>query len=222
MDTQEIRPAMAMSETGTRNPNQAKETISVLSGKPAPTRTITVTTGDESRNAVKAEVAILEHITRGAKVARDAGNEPSNEMTPIEMAKLAKSIVSMPGHMTLLGVSVQIYGEPRILFRLPRTAFYPPPRVRSAVIRIDVAPRLRADINDREAFFRVVRAGFGTRRKQLRNALAGGLRIPAATAAELIARAGLDPTQRPQELALDGWAALGRAWQDRGSPGGGP
>ena len=88
----------------------------------------------------------------------------------------------------------------------------------TAVIRIDISPRLRADVDDKEAFFRVVRAGFGTRRKQLRNSLAGGLRIPPATATELIAEADLDGTQRPQELSLDAWAALSRAWQDRGSP----
>ena len=143
---------------------------------------------------------------------------PARRLVVMVQAEVAKSIVSTPGQMTLLGVSVQLYGEPRILFRLRRTAFYPPPKVRSAVIRIDISPRLRADIDDKEAFFRVVRAGFGTRRKQLRNSLAGGLRIPPATASELITEARLDGTQRPQELSLDAWAALSRAWQDRGSP----
>ena len=143
---------------------------------------------------------------------------PARRLVVMVQAEVAKSIVSMPGQMSLLGVSVQLYGEPRILFRLPPTAFYPPPKVRSAVIRIDIARRLRADVDDREAFFRVARAGFGTRRKQLRNSLAGGLRIPGTAAAELIARAGLDPTQRPQELSLDAWAALSRAWKHHGSP----
>ena len=137
-------------------------------------------------------------------------------------AEVAKSIVSGPGERTLLGVSVQLYGEPRVLFRVPPSAFYPPPKVRSAVVAIDVSPRLRAGVTDTEAFFRVARAGFGTRRKQIRNGLAHGLDIKPAEAAALLAAAGIDPTLRPQALTLDHWAALAGAWTERGSPGNGP
>ena len=120
--------------------------------------------------------------------------------------------------MSLLAISVQLYGEPRLLFRVPPSAFYPPPKVRSAVVRIDVAPQPRAQVDDIEAFFRVARAGFGTRRKQLRNALAHGLRIDPAAAAELLAAAGIDPSLRAQALSLDDWAALTRAWVAAGWP----
>jgi 16S rRNA (adenine1518-N6/adenine1519-N6)-dimethyltransferase len=133
-------------------------------------------------------------------------------------AEVADSIVAKPGNMTLLAVSVQLYGEPKLLFRVPPSAFYPPPKVRSAVVRIDVAPALRAPVDDIEAFFRIARAGFGTKRKQLRNALATGLRIDNAAAAELLASAGVDPTLRPQALPLEAWAALTDAWIARGQP----
>ena len=133
-------------------------------------------------------------------------------------AEVAESIVARPGEMSLLSVSVQLYGEPRLLFRVAPSVFYPPPKVRSAVVRVDVAVGLRAPVDDVEAFFHVVRAGFGTKRKQLRNALAHGLRIDTATAAELLAAAGIDPTLRPQALPLDSWAALTRAWIARGRP----
>lgn len=143
---------------------------------------------------------------------------PAQRLVVMVQAEVAESIVAGPGEMSLLGVSVQLYGEPRLLFRVPPSAFYPPPKVRSAVVRIDVAPRPRAQMHDTEAFFRVVRAGFGTRRKQLRNALAHGLRIDPATAADLLAAADIDPTLRPQALSLEGWAALARAWTERGRP----
>jgi len=132
--------------------------------------------------------------------------------------EVAERIVAAPGDMSLLGLSVHLYGEPRLLFRVPPSAFYPPPKVRSAVVRIDVAPRLRADVIDIEAFFQLARAGFGTRRKQLRNALAHGLRIDPAAAAELLVAAGIDPTLRAQALSLDDWAALTRAWVAAGRP----
>lgn len=143
---------------------------------------------------------------------------PPQRLVVMVQAEVAESIVAGPGEMSLLGVSVQLYGQPRLLFRVPPSAFYPPPKVRSAVVRIDVAPQPRAAVDDIEAFFHVVRAGFGTRRKQLRNALAHGLRIDPATAAGLLAAAAIDPTLRPQTLTLDAWAALTRAWIARGRP----
>lgn len=133
-------------------------------------------------------------------------------------AEVAESICARPGSMSLLAISVQLYGEPRLLFRLPPSAFYPPPKVRSAVVRIDVAPALRAPVDDVEAFFRIARAGFSTPRKQLRNALANGLRIEGTSAAALLAAAGVDATLRAQALDLDAWAALARAWIARGRP----
>jgi len=133
-------------------------------------------------------------------------------------AEVAESIVAGPGSMTLLGISVQLYGEPRLLFRVPPGAFHPPPKVSSAVVRIDVAPALRAHVRDREAFFRVVRAGFSAKRKQLRNALAHGLRIDTAIASELLNAAGIDPTLRAQNLPLEAWAALMDAWIARNRP----
>jgi 16S rRNA (adenine1518-N6/adenine1519-N6)-dimethyltransferase len=133
-------------------------------------------------------------------------------------AEVAESIVATPGDMSLLSVSVQLYGQPRLLFRVPPSAFYPPPKVRSAVVRIDVAPRPRAEVDDIESFFRVARAGFGTKRKQLRNALAHGLGIDTKTGAALLAAAGIDATLRAQALSLAQWASLTRAWIAAGRP----
>ena len=132
--------------------------------------------------------------------------------------EVAESMCARPGAMSLLSVSVQLYGEPRILFRVPPSAFYPPPKVRSAIVRIDVAPALRADVDDTDAFFRVARAGFSTKRKQLRNALANGLDVPSRDASALLQDAGIDPTRRAQTLTIEDWAGLARAWAERGRP----
>ncbi len=145
-------------------------------------------------------------------------NPKPQRLVVMVQAEVAESIVAGPGEMTLLGLSVQLYGEPRLLFRVPPSAFYPPPKVRSAVVRIDVLPRPRAGVSDTAAFFHVARAGFGTRRKQLRNALAHGLRIDTGAAAQLLAAARIDPTLRPQAIALEQWAALARAWVSAGRP----
>jgi len=146
----------------------------------------------------------------------EASSKPKRIVAMVQ-AEVAESIVTKPGAMTLLGVSVQLYGEPRLLFRLAPSAFYPPPRVRSAVVRIEVSPGPRVDI-DSETFFRVVRAGFSTKRKQLRNALANGLAIDNAVAGDVLARAGVEPTLRAQALDLAQWASIARAWTELGAP----
>lgn len=143
---------------------------------------------------------------------------PPKRLVVMVQAEVAESIVAGPGAMSLLGVSIQLYGEPRLLFHVPPSAFYPPPKVRSAVLRIDVAAQLRAGVRDVDAFFRLARAGFSARRKQLRNALSHGLRIDVATAGELLADAAVDPTLRAQALPLESWEALARAWVARGRP----
>lgn len=139
-------------------------------------------------------------------------------MTLMMQREVARSIAAQPGEMSLLSVSVQLYGEPAILFDVPARAFSPPPNVESSVVRIDVPGGLRAPVTNREAFFRVARAGFSSRRKQLRNALANGLQIDPAAAGDLLAAAGIDATLRPQALPLEAWAAITAAWVAAGRP----
>ena len=134
-------------------------------------------------------------------------------------SEVADSVVAKPGQMSLLSIAVQLYGRPQLLFRVPPSAFRPPPKVRSAVVRIDVAPELRVRVDDTVAFFTLVRGGFSTRRKQLRNSLAVGLHVAPDEADGWLAGAGIDATLRPQALSLEQWASLHQAWTNAGRPG---
>jgi 16S rRNA (adenine1518-N6/adenine1519-N6)-dimethyltransferase len=115
--------------------------------------------------------------------------------------------------MSLLAVSVQFYGRPRIVARIPPGAFYPPPKVESAVVRIDVFPQPVLPVEDVEGFFRVVGAGFAQRRKQLKNALAQGLHRPVDQVVRALERAGVDPRRRAQTLSVEEWGAVYREVQ---------
>jgi 16S rRNA (adenine1518-N6/adenine1519-N6)-dimethyltransferase len=75
-------------------------------------------------------------------------------------------------------------------------------------------------VDDRQAFFRLVQAGFAAPRKQLRNALALGLSIDPAAARILLDAASIDPQRRAQTLSLDEWGCLYRAWRGNGRPSG--
>lgn len=137
--------------------------------------------------------------------------DPPDRLVVMVQKEVAESMTAGPGKMSLLGVSVQFYGEPRLLFTVPPEAFEPPPKVASAVVRIDVRPEPAVRVPDVETFFNVVRAGFSTPRKQIHNALARGLWLPPGGADEILAAAGVDRTRRAQTLSLEEWARL--AWE---------
>ena len=135
---------------------------------------------------------------------------PPNRMVLTVQYEVAKRIVAKPGDMSVLAVSVQFYGQPQIVMKIPAGAFVPPPKVDSAVVRIDTYAAPRIDVADSTTFFRVVRAGFGQKRKQLKNALASGLGLPSSEVATCMARAGVEPQRRAETLSLGEWANLAR------------
>lgn len=132
-------------------------------------------------------------------------------LTLMVQKEVAESIAAPPGKMSLLGVSVQFYAEARLLFVVPREAFHPPPKVTSAVVRIDVRDHPAVEVPDVEQFFEVVRAGFSQPRKQLHNALATRLWLPPESAPAILRSVGVDPMRRAQTLSLPEWAAVARA-----------
>ncbi len=125
--------------------------------------------------------------------------------------EVAQRIVASPGEMSLLAVSVQFYGSPKLALRLKRGAFYPPPAVESAVVRIESYAEPPVEVPSVEAFFRVVKAGFAQRRKQLRNALAAGLGLPPQEIAARLEAVGLSPAARAESLDLEAWGCVVRA-----------
>lgn len=140
-------------------------------------------------------------------------------MVVMVQREVAESIVARPGDMSLLSVAVQFYGKPRIVAYVPPKSFRPPPKVESAILKIDVYPHLPWDIPNTQDFFRVTRAGFVSRRKQLRNALAIGLAEAPMEAAALLESAEIDPSRRAQTLGLEEWAKLSWALAHRGDKG---
>jgi 16S rRNA (adenine1518-N6/adenine1519-N6)-dimethyltransferase len=128
--------------------------------------------------------------------------------------EVADRIVAGPGQMSLLAVSVQFYGQPRVVTRVPAGAFYPAPKVDSAVMRIDVGedPAVSLEEGIDEAwFFRVVRAGFSQKRKMLRNSLSAGLALSPAAVGALLEAAAVDARRRAETLNLEEWARVASA-----------
>ena len=128
--------------------------------------------------------------------------------------EVAETIVPEKPGLSLLGVSVAVFAEARLLFAVPPTAFRPPPKVWSAVVRLDVRSQPLVPEEELEQFFKVVSAGFRAPRKQLHNALpSGGIWLPPEEGAfPLLEAAGIDPMRRAGTLSVAEWLALHRAY----------
>jgi 16S rRNA (adenine1518-N6/adenine1519-N6)-dimethyltransferase len=128
--------------------------------------------------------------------------------------EVAERIVAPAGDLSLLAVSVQYYGVPSIVGRIPADAFFPAPKVDSAILRVDVLPRPAVEVAP-EPFFKVVSAGFAMPRKQLHNALPQKIWMEPGAAELALRAAAIDPMRRAQTLTLDEWATLTRELQRR-------
>jgi 16S rRNA (adenine1518-N6/adenine1519-N6)-dimethyltransferase len=126
--------------------------------------------------------------------------------------EVAEAIVARPGEMSMLSVAVQFYGSPRLICDVPPQAFNPPPEVVSSVLRIDVLPKPAVEVDDADAFFRLVHGGFVAPRKQIRNSLSIGLKVVAAEVEGLLSCCAVEPSRRPATLSMAEWACLYRAY----------
>ncbi len=129
--------------------------------------------------------------------------------------EVAKRICARPPQMNLLAVSVQFYGEPKIIDFVSKESFWPKPKVDSAILRI--TPLIRSDktINV-NLFFKVVRAGFSQPRKQLVNNFVKKLALSPPNGLKLnkdrikfwLSKNKIDPTQRAETLSIAEWLNL--------------
>lgn len=148
--------------------------------------------------------AIMRHLL-------ESDHRPNRMVLTMQM-EVAERMIAKPDDMSILSVSVQFFGHPQIAARLKPSVFWPRPEVDSAVVRIDTYDKPIIDVPDNQTFFRVVRAGFGQKRKQLKNALASGLGLDAEKTAFVFDTSKIDSRRRAETLTLDEWALLTRAY----------
>lgn len=164
--------------------------------------------GDDPAARPYKVVANLPYYIASAVLRQLLETQPPPTLAVVMVQKeVAERICARPGEMSLLAVSVQFYAQPRLVQLVPARAFYPRPKVDSAVIRLDVAAAPPVAI-DPEQFFTLVRAGFSQKRKQLHNTLSAALGWPKEAVADWLRQAQIDPTRRAETLALAEWRQL--------------
>lgn len=137
---------------------------------------------------------------------------PSRMVMTIQK-EVAERICAQPGEMSLLALSVQIYGQARICSHIRAGAFYPKPEVDSAVLRVDLYPEALIGDSAQDVFFRLAKAAFSQKRKMLRNAMAGGLQISPGSCAAWLEDAGVDPNRRAESLSLQEWQRIVQTYE---------
>ncbi len=142
-----------------------------------------------------------------------------SKMILMVQREVADRLVAGPGESDYgsLSVFVQFYGRPHILTEVPPTAFFPRPRVGSALI--DIVPRAEPPVavEDESLFFAVVRAAFNQRRKMLRNALAdvGGIGLDKEEVIAALGEAGIDPKRRGETLSIEEFARISDVFESK-------
>ena len=147
----------------------------------------------------------------------ELGPKPEEIVVMIQY-EVAKRMIAEPGEMNLLALSVQLYSEAEILFKVPPQSFWPEPEVDSAVVRLVLNKELPArnashsDVGgvnaDIKQMFRVAKMGFSSKRKQLHNNLSSGLKLKTDAVKGIFAGFGWREDIRAQDLSLEDWILL--------------
>ena len=122
--------------------------------------------------------------------------------------EVAERICAAPGKLSLLALSVQVYGTADIPMIIPASAFYPVPDVDSAVVRISLYDEPLIPESEMDRFFTLAKAGFGQKRKTLRNSLSANLHLTSTETEKLLLDTGIDPMRRAETLTIEEWKRL--------------
>jgi 16S rRNA (adenine1518-N6/adenine1519-N6)-dimethyltransferase len=143
--------------------------------------------------------AILRHLL-------EADHKPTLMVLTVQK-EVADRLTAVPPHMSLLSVSAQFYGRVEKVTTLKAGAFWPRPDVDSAVVRITLWDERPLPFSAEPAFFRIVKAGFSQKRKQLQNNL-GQLGLSKEQITALLTTCHIDGRRRAETLTLAEWITL--------------
>lgn len=170
-----------------------------------------------SAGAPRALVANLPYAVAATVVLRFFEEIPTLERAVVMVqSEVADRMAAVPGtkaygaYTVKLGLLARSVGR----FAVPRSCFLPPPRVDSAVIRLDRVPQTSSSTRLASAA-RAADAAFSQRRKTLRNSFAAGLGITVSEASAMLAEAGVDGSRRAETLGFEEYLALGAALEKR-------
>jgi 16S rRNA (adenine1518-N6/adenine1519-N6)-dimethyltransferase len=148
--------------------------------------------------------AIIRHLM-------EAQHRPKRVVLTVQK-EVAERVLAKDGKMSLLSLSVQVFGQVSMAGVIPAGSFLPAPEVDSAVLKVELFPEPLIPFEQQQAFFRLAHAGFGQKRKTLRNSLSAGLVLSGSEVEKILTNTGIDPQRRAETLTIVEWKRLTEAW----------
>ncbi len=136
-------------------------------------------------------------------------DNPPKLLVLMVQKEVGERVIAAAGELSVLGISVQIYATPEIIHQVSKNSFWPVPKVDSVILKITPHNNY-PEITDKKIFFRLIKLAFAGKRKQIHNTLTNGLNLPKDQILEILKKAGIDPTTRPQDLGIGEWIKLYR------------
>jgi len=121
--------------------------------------------------------------------------------------EVAERICAEKGGLSVLALSVLLYGEPEMVRTVSHEAFYPAPKVDSTVLKISNISK-KYSVSDYQKIFRIIKIGFSSKRKRLVNNLSAGIGIGKEEIEKVLMDCGVDKNARAQELEVADWVKL--------------
>jgi len=154
--------------------------------------------------------ANIPYYVTGALIRKFLGETTYPSCMSLMLQKeVAKRIVAADGKESILSMSVKVFGEPKIIAKVPRGAFTPPPSVESAILAIENISDIRFGTENKEEikkFFHVLKAGFAHKRKYLKNNLE--TLLEKEKKAEIWQKYSLNEKVRAEDLKLEEWLSI--------------
>lgn len=129
-------------------------------------------------------------------------------MTLLMQKEVAQNITAKEGELNLLAISVQLYADCQLVQVVRAEKFYPAPKVDSAVLHIKLHSKPKYNVADEQKLFKVLRACFTGKRKQIHNTLVSNLGLGKDQVEAILQNLNLDPKLRPQQLTIEQWIKL--------------
>ncbi|HEY9585462.1 MAG TPA: rRNA adenine dimethyltransferase family protein [Candidatus Paceibacterota bacterium] len=143
-----------------------------------------------------------------ARARTHAGGRQPSLLVFLVQKEVAEQIVGRNGKESILSLAIKVYGVPRYVATIKREAFSPPPNVDSAIITVtDISRKKLGKLTD-EDYFRVVKAGLGSKRKMLSGNLSRSLKIPKEKLGVIFKKLSIDERTRGEDVPVEKWVAL--------------
>lgn len=177
-----------------------------------------VARGREGYGLTKARVIgnLPYYITTPIITKLITGRLPIESVTAMMQKEVAERLMAGPGTSKCGAITyqVQYYTEVSKICDAGRDAFYPVPKVDSAVLRMDIRREPPVQVRDEKAFFRCVKAGFALRRKTLLNSLSAAEGMEKEEIRRVLEKAGISPERRAESLSMEEFARLADSMEE--------